>query len=239
MDNKIGIIGAMDVEIAILLKIMEENNSINKKQLGNLIFYSGKIFNNDVVVVKSGIGKVNAALCAYQLIYEFKVSKIINTGIAGAIAKDLGIFDMVVSTDAVYHDFDTVAFGYKPTVIPQMKESAFKADEKLIEIAQKSFLNINNEKNIKMIKGRIATGDQFISNKEVKNKIIEVCNPSCVEMEGCGIAHACYLANVPFLILRCMSDMADDNHEKVYDFNEKDAAEQSANVLIEMLKIGM
>ena len=236
MNKKIGIIGAMDVEINILIDLMKTQDNFEKKESGGLTFYTGLISGVDVVVVKSGVGKVNAALCALRLILEYNVSSIINTGIAGAIARGLGIFDMVVSTDAVYHDMDAVAFGYNPTEIPQMKVSAFPADEDMIKKAKAAFASLKNERNNKMIEGRIATGDQFISSRDVKNNIIDVCDPACVEMEGAAIAHTCFLNNVPYVILRCMSDMAEEDHEKVYVFNETEAAKQSAAVVIELLK---
>lgn len=224
---KIGIIGAMDEEVAYLKSIATEKTEKDG-------FVCGKIDGKEVVVVMSGIGKVNAALCAQKLILQFGVTHVINTGIAGAMAKGLKVLDMVASTDAVYHDFDTTGFGYKPTVIPRMETSEFKADEKMIEAANKAFEELKSSEVFKghnLINGRIASGDQFISNKEIKNKIIEICNPSCVEMEGAAIAHACYLNKVPYLVLRCMSDCADDGDESTYKFNDKIAAEMSAKLV--------
>ena len=234
--NKIGIIGAMDVEINIFCEEMEKNGSLKKTECGNLVFNEGKLCGKNVVVVKSGIGKVNAALCAQRLILQFGVEKIINTGIAGAIQENLHIHDMVVSTDAVYHDMDATAFGYEPTEIPQMHTSAFDADEKMIAAAEKAFAQSESAKKYKLIRGRIASGDQFISYAEQKEHIEEICSPACVEMEGAAIAHACFLNQVPFVILRCISDNADDSYEVTYSFNERIASEECASVVLKMLE---
>ncbi|MBD5408828.1 MAG: 5'-methylthioadenosine/adenosylhomocysteine nucleosidase [Treponema sp.] len=237
MTKKIGIIGAMDAEVAILLKCMQENGSgVEQTVFGGITFNEGQINGKTVVVAKSGIGKVNAALCAEQLILRFGVNAVINTGIAGALGGDLRIFDMAVSTDAVYHDMDAVYFGYKPTEIPQMKCSAFPADRGLIDLAKAAFKTMYNDGERKIVEGRIATGDQFISSKESKAHIKELCNPICVEMEGAAIAHACYLSGIPYVILRCISDMADDTVEQTYSFNENTAAEMSAKVVLEVIK---
>lgn len=234
--KKIGIIGAMDVEISIFCAEMEKNGSLKKTECGNLVFNEGNLCGKNVVVVKSGIGKVNAALCAQRLVLQFGVEKIINTGIAGAIQENLHIHDMVVSTDAVYHDMDATAFGYEPTEIPQMHTSAFDADEKMIAAAEKAFAQSESAKKYKLIRGRIASGDQFISYAEQKEHIEEICSPACVEMEGAAIAHACFLNQIPFVILRCISDNADDSYEVTYSFNEKIASEECASVVLKMLE---
>lgn len=235
--NKIGIIGAMETEVSLIKESMQKSGAMKEISAGGLVFFEGNIGGTDVVAVKSGVGKVNAALCAQNLIIRFGVTHIINTGIAGAMGGNLKIFDMVVSSDAVYHDMEAVAFGYKPTEIPQMKCSAFPADRKLIEIAKTAFEKANKISGRKILEGRIATGDQFIADKESKTHIREICFPLCCEMEGAAIAHACYLNNTPYLVLRCISDMADDTVEATYSFNEDDAAKESASVVLEMLNI--
>lgn len=231
--GKTGIIGAMEVE---LTKLKSELSDVKETVSGGLTFVEGVLNSRQVVLVRSGIGKVNAALCAQRLIKEFNVSSIINTGIAGAMAPGLGVLDVVVSTDALYHDFDVTGFGYKLTEIPQMKCSDFIADKTLIEAAKAAFNEVPEAAGHKMIEGRIASGDQFISDRNVKEKIRGACNPACVEMEGAAIAHASYLNEVPFVIIRCMSDMADDSGEKTYDFNEETAANLSAAIVKGMVK---
>lgn len=233
--NKIGIIGAMETEIALLKETMRKSGEVKQTEAGSLDFFEGEINGKSVVLVKSGVGKVNAALCAQRLSLQFGATHIINTGIAGAMGADLRIFDMAVSSDAVYHDMEAVAFGYKPTEIPQMKTSVFEADKNLIETAKKAFKKTNQNPERKIVSGRIATGDQFIADKKSKERIKEICSPVCCEMEGAAIAHACFLNKTPFVILRCISDMADDTVESTYSFNEDEAAKESAAVVLEMI----
>ena len=164
----IGIIGAMESEVDSIFANMTSKEKIN---INNLTFYKGLLFNKDVVVVKCGIGKVNAALCTQLLILTFKVDKIINTGIAGATGKGLNIYDFVVSSQAVYHDFDTSFFGYKLGQVPGMEET-FKADEDLQKLALQAFEKSELAKNHKIQNGLIASGDQFISGGERKSFII-------------------------------------------------------------------
>ena len=207
MEKKIGIIGAMSVEVEALKAEMQDKS---EKKAGGLTFFQGKLKGIEVVVVQSGVGKVNAALCAQRLILEFGVSQVINTGIAGAMASGLGVLDFVVSTEALYHDMDATGFGYKITQIPQMDVSVFPADEAMVKAAQDSFNRMEMAKGHKILAGLVASGDQFISDRAKKEKIRSDCNPACVEMEGAAIAHACYLNKTPFVIIRCMCDMADD-----------------------------
>lgn len=231
--NKIGIIGAMAIEIEILRSAMEQNGALEAVQEGGLTFYCGMLHGKNIVAVKSGVGKVNAALCAQRLALSFKVDGIINTGIAGAAAQGLGVFDMVVSSDALYHDMDAVVFGYKPCQIPQMDVFAFQADAALIAAAKAAFAESKYAATHRLVCGRVASGDQFISEKERKAHIIALCNPACIEMEGAAIAHSCFLNQIPYVILRCMSDTADD--EAAYSFNEKTAADESAEIVERMI----
>lgn len=231
MSKKVGIIGAMSVELELLKSKLGENPAVTKA--GGMIFTEGKINGISVVLVQSGVGKVNAALCAQRLILKFGCTHIINTGIAGAMASGLKVLDFVASTDAVYHDMDATGFGYKKTEIPQMKCSDFPADGKMLEAARSAFKEFPAEH--KLVFGRIATGDQFISDKEKKSAIQETCSPACVEMEGAAVAHACWINEIPFVIIRCMSDMADDDGESIYSFNENEAASLSGSLVLSML----
>lgn len=227
--RKIGIVGAMEVEVSYLKSIMTNAKST---QVANLSFFEGNLSGVDVVLVQSGIGKVNAAMCATILCSVFKVTHIINTGVAGGLQKDLHIFDVVVSKDAMYHDFDTTEFGYAPCTIPGLKTSIFEADDTLIELAKKAYQAGKFDK--KIVEGRIATGDIFVNSSKIKDKIISVCKAWCVEMEGAAIAHVSHIFNVPFVIIRCISDMA-ENTEEVY--HEETAAEVSSFLVENMLKM--
>lgn len=229
--NNIGIIGAMDEEVDILVNLMEVNEVIEK---ASLKFYKGKLENKDVVVVRCGIGKVNSALCAQILISEFNVEAVVNTGVAGALNSELDVFDIVISTDAIEYDFDTTVFGHKKGEIPRMETSTFIADERLIDFAYNS--SINEVKNHKVLKGRVITGDRFISSKELKDELVKEFNAYCGEMEGASIAHVCYLNKTPFVIIRAMSDKADGSADVVYDEFVKDAAHNSKDIVLNMLK---
>lgn len=229
--KKIGIIGAMSVEVNYLVDLMMQEDSKAHYGPAGMSFEEGTIHGVPAVVCKSGVGKVNAALCAQILILKYGCTHIINTGIAGAMGSGLGIMDFVVSDDAVYHDMDATGFGYKAGQVPQMDVFSFPADEKMIEAVQAAFEESEVTAGHKIVKGRIATGDQFISDKNVKAKIRENVDPACVEMEGAAIAHTCYLNKIPFVIVRCMSDMADDLSSNGYEFNESIAAEMSAKLV--------
>lgn len=228
----IGIIGAMETEVEFLYSQLQEK-SVQKYAF--LDFYVGKLFNKDVVIVKSGVGKVNSALCAQLLITNFNVKTIINTGIAGATGKGLGVFDFVVSTKAVYHDVDVQIFGYKKGQIPGCSQE-FLADEKLVQKAKEVFLKTEFSKEHQIKEGVIASGDQFISNKDIKTQIISDFSPMCVEMEGASIAHACTLNNVPFVIIRCMSDCADDSANNTYEFNEDICAKMCSTLVLQLIQ---
>lgn len=229
--NNVGIIGAMDEEVDILVNLMEVNEVIEK---ASLKFYKGKLENKDVVVVRCGIGKVNSALCAQILISEFNVEAVVNTGVAGALNSELDVFDIVISTDAIEYDFDTTVFGHKKGEIPRMETSTFIADERLIDFAYNS--SINEVKNHKVLKGRVVTGDRFISSKELKDELVKEFDAYCGEMEGASIAHVCYLNKTPFVIIRAMSDKADGSADVVYDEFVKDAAHNSKDIVLNMLK---
>ena len=234
--KKIGIIGAMETEIEFLRKLM--GSEIKKTEAGSIVFNEGKIHGVDVVVVRSGLGKVNAALCAQRLVLQFGCTNIINTGVAGAMAHGLGVMDFVVSTDAVYHDMDAVGFGYELGQVPQMSVFSFVADKGMIEAAKKAFADLGLSKEHQMIEGRIATGDQFISDK-VQLRHIKSLFPDAlaVDMESAAIAQTCHLLGVPFVSFRVLSDTpgADGHLTQYMDFWAS-MAERSFEVTRRFLK---
>ncbi|MBR5965089.1 MAG: 5'-methylthioadenosine/adenosylhomocysteine nucleosidase [Treponema sp.] len=234
--KKLGIIAAMEVESKIILDALKENGGVKETKAGGTTYYEGSIASVQIVLARSGVGKVNAALCAQRMILQFGADFIINTGIAGAIGKGLGVFDVVVSSDAVYHDMDAVAWGYKICQVPQMDVFSFEADKKMVEKIQTIFPTLQESKGHKLAVGRVASGDQFVADKELKARIIQNASPLCVEMEGAAIAHACYLCGVPFVIVRTLSDMADDKEETTYTFNEETAAHLSGAILLAIIK---
>lgn len=221
----LGIIGAMDVEVAGIKKLLKIDKEVEK---ASLVFYIGKHNNCDIVLVRSGIGKVNASMCAQILIDYFHVDKIINVGVAGGMANCLEIGDIVVSTDLIQHDFDTTDFGYEPGAIAGLDIRFFEADKHLIEAATKTSLPKH-----KIHKGRIASGDQFISKLEQKHKIIEMCNAYACEMEGAAIAHVCHLNKIPFVVIRSISDTCDTH--QTYEEMVEMAAENSTQIILSTL----
>jgi adenosylhomocysteine nucleosidase len=228
---KIGIIGAMDEEVDILKEIMDIQETIEKS---GLKFYIGRLEDKDVVLVRCGIGKVNAALCTQILLSEFNVNSVVNTGVAGALHSELGVYDIVISSDAMYHDFDTTVFGNKIGEIPRMDTSIFKADEKLINAAYES--TKEEVRSHKVVKGRIVTGDIFISSKELKDKLVNELGAYCGEMEGAAIAHVCHVNEVPFVVIRAMSDKADGSADVTYEEFVQEAAHNSKDIVLSMLR---
>ncbi|MDD2958807.1 MAG: 5'-methylthioadenosine/adenosylhomocysteine nucleosidase [Lachnospiraceae bacterium] len=224
--KKTGIIGAMDVEVAVLKKDMKVRKVC---RAAGMEFCEGELKGREVVVVRSGIGKVNAAVCTQILIDRFQVDAIINTGIAGSLNAEINIGDVVISTDVVHHDMDAVNFGYPLGQIPQMDVFSFQADEALAQTAARVCEKVNPE--IKVFRGRIVSGDQFIADKETKNRIVENFHGFCTEMEGAAIAQASYLNQVPFVIVRAISDKADDSAAMDYPAFEKKAVEHSVRLL--------
>lgn len=228
--NKIGIIGAMDLEVEEL-KSKLSNTQITKK--AGMEFNEGILNGASVVIVRCGIGKVNAALCVQILADLFHVTHVINTGIAGSLNARLDIGDILISRDALHHDMDTTIFGYQLGEVPQMGLREFPADEHLIALAQASCARVNPD--IHSLVGRVVSGDQFISSKEVKDKLISTFQGDCAEMEGASIAHGAYLNEIPFVIIRAISDKADDSAEMDYPSFEKAAARHSARLVEDMV----
>lgn len=229
--KKIGIIGAMEAEVAALKESMQ-NVKIRTK--AGMSFYEGTIEEKDVVVVQCGIGKVNAAMCVQILADLYDVTHVINTGVAGSLNVRLDIGDILVSIDAVQHDMDVTVFGYAKGQVPGTDRREFVADEELRRVAAKACRTVNPD--IHVLEGHVVSGDQFISNGEVKDMLIEEFHGDCAEMEGASIAQAAVLNGLPFVVIRAISDKADGSAEMDYPAFEKKAAEHCANMVIEVVK---
>ena len=229
--TKIGIIGAMELEVEQLKKEMAVKSVVTK---AGMDFFEGTLDDVPVVVVRSGIGKVNAALCVQILADVFQVSHVINTGVAGSLNAKLDIGDILISRDALHHDMDTTIFGYQPGEVPQMGFREFRADERMMELAREACEKVNPD--IRVMFGRVVSGDQFISSKEVKERLIALFQGDCAEMEGASVAHGAYLNGLPFVIIRAISDKADDSAEMDYPTFEAAAAKHSAALVKEMIK---
>lgn len=228
--KKIGIIGAMAQEVERLKGKMEVRRTVSK---ASMEFWEGTLCGTEAVVVQSGIGKVNAAICAQVLCDLFAVTHIINTGVAGSLKNEIEIGDIVVSTDALHHDMDACVLGVRLGEVPQAGCLAFPADAHLQQLAVSCCKEVDAGHAV--YQGRVVSGDQFISSRQVKEKIVEKFQGFCVEMEGAPIAQAAYLNHIPFIIIRAVSDKADDRAEMDFAAFEKEAAARSAALVEHML----
>jgi len=229
--SKIGIIGAMELEVEQLKVEMTVDKVVTKAGMN---FHEGTLNGASVVVVRCGIGKVNAALCVQILADVFEVSHVINTGVAGSLNADLDIGDILISKDALHHDMDVTIFGYRLGEVPQMGFREFTADERLVTLAKTACEKVNPDIHVRV--GRVVSGDQFISDHEVKARLIAEFQGDCTEMEGASIAHGAFLNQIPFVIIRAISDKADDSAEMDYPTFETAAARHSAALVMEMVK---
>lgn len=229
--KKIGIIGAMELEVETLQAKMNVKSIIEK---ASMRFYEGSLNETEVVIVRSGVCKVNAGICVQILADIFGVTHIINTGVAGSLDARIDIGDIVISTDAMYHDVDATIFGYQPGEVPQLGCREFIADKQMAELAMFSCRESNPH--IQVFAGRVVSGDQFVSQKEVKERLISVFGGLCAEMEGAAIAQASSLNNIPFVIIRAISDKADESAEMDYPEFERRAAYDCAKLVEHMIK---
>ena len=192
---KIGIIGAMDIEVEELINSMEE---IKKETISSIDFYEGKIQNKNVVVAKCGVGKVHAAVCTQTMILKYAPDAIINTGVAGSLSPDLDIADIVISDGVVQHDFDISSFGHPVGLISGLDLVKITCNEELVKKLENAAKTLEDTH---VAVGTVASGDQFICSKEKKDYIVDNFNALCTEMEGAAIGHVCYINNVDFCII--------------------------------------
>ena len=225
MIKKIGIIGAMEEEVAALREKLTDAKQLRKASMD---FYSGNLNGREVVIVRSGIGKVNAGICTQILADLYEVDAVINTGIAGSLKAEINIGDIVISTEALQHDMDATGFGYEPGVIPQMDVSCF------LEKAKAACKEAVPE--IGVFTGRVVSGDQFISDRDVKERIARQFGGMCTEMEGAAIAQAAYLNGIPFVVIRAISDKADDSATVDYPAFERKAIAHSVALVENLLR---
>lgn len=225
---KIGIIGAMDEEIIIL---KEKLKNINTTVIAGCEFYQGQLNGKEVILTKSGIGKVAASIATTLLLEHFKPDSIINTGSAGGYDKNLNVGDIVISTEVRFHDVDLTAFGYEIGQMAQLPP-AFIADKKLIDIAQNAAETI---KDLNIIQGLICTGDIFMADPK-KTEIARNNFPTMAacEMEAAAIAQVCFQFNVPFVIIRSLSDIAGKKSELSFEQFLPIAA-KNASILVEAI----
>jgi len=226
----IGIIGAMDEEVAVYLYHLQNKKT---KKWNIFTFYEGKMYGKDVVIVKSGVGKVFAAMVSQKLIDAYNVESVIFTGVGGSLNNELAIGDVVVSVDSCHHDFDAQPLGFKRGQISYTDYRFFKADGKLLKLALSAKLDGH-----KILKGRILTGDQFMTHKDKEEKryLHEELEGDCVEMEGAAVAQVCHMNTIPHVIIRSVSDKADGSAVADYDKFRFIVAENSFKIVDHMLR---
>lgn len=228
---KLGIIGAMDVEVSSIRSNMSD---VKIMERAGMKFYDGKLHTLPVVVVQSGVGKVNAGICV-QILADFcHVTHVINTGVAGSLDNRINIGDFVISSDAMYHDVDATVFGYQKGEVPQLGMVSFPADKALINAASAACSAAAPD--VSTFIGRVVSGDQFICERSHKTSIAQTFHGMCCEMEGAAVAQACTLNKIPFVILRAISDKADESVQISYDQFEAKAANDSARIVLELAK---
>lgn len=228
----LGVIGAMEEEVEILKKNMDIKE---EKEIAGMTFYVGTLHDKDIVLVRSGVGKVNMAACTQILIDEFNVEALVNSGVSGTLDPELNQGDIIISTNAVQHDFDTTACGGKVGEIERLGITYFDADKELIDIAVKAGESLDN---VTIKEGTVASGDVFVAGGEVADKIVEnFGNVQAVEMEGASMAHVAYLNKVPYVIIRSVSDKADGGAELSYEEFLPLAAKNASTLIDEFIKL--
>lgn len=227
---KLGIIGAMDVEVA---SIKEKIHMTAKREVANMEFVEGTIGKLTCVVVKCGVGKVNAAMCVQILADLFSVTHIVNTGVAGSLNQNLHIGDILIVDQAVHHDVDATNFGYALGEVPGLSLKAFDSDRELSKYAETAVKQAAPD--VQVLHGTAASGDIFVRTKEKKEWIREKFHADCCEMESAAIAQACTLNRIPFVIIRAISDQADESTAVSYDIFEREAAIHCANAVFHLV----
>ena len=226
----IGIIGAMDEEVASL---KEAADITETREIAAMTFCRGALGDRPVVIVQCGMGKVNAGICAHTLIREFGCDRIINTGVAGSLDNRLDIGDIVVSTEAVQHDYDVSFLGFDKGEIPYTGLTAFPADEALRAAAEAVR---QTAPEVHVLEGRVCSGDQFISEGDQRDRITSAFGGLYCEMEGGAVAQACYLNDVPYVIIRAISDKPDETEFVEYSVFEAEAAAHCAHIVEYMVE---
>ncbi|MGL5756083.1 MAG: 5'-methylthioadenosine/adenosylhomocysteine nucleosidase [Paraclostridium sp.] len=228
----LGVIGAMEEEVKILKDKMDIEETVD---VAGMEFYKGTLDKKNIVLVRSGVGKVNMATCTQILIDKFNVTALVNSGVAGTMDKNLNQGDIVISTDAVQHDFDTTVFGDPLGEISRLDIRFFEADKNMINIACEAAKKVSD---INIKQGRVASGDQFVAGGDVADKIKKnFGDVAAVEMEGAAMAQVAYLNKIPFVIIRSISDKADGSADLSYEEFLPIAAKNASALLEEFVKL--
>ena len=230
---KYGIIGALDEEIEYF---KEAVSNYKEERQAAITFYSGEWYGHSIVFCKCGVGKVNAALTTQLLIDRYDVQSIIFTGVAGALDDSLNVGDVVISSECQEHDMDATAYGFERGIIPMYDgPSIFPAAKKLIKAAQKAAGSVEEFQG-KVVIGKIISGDKFVADKAEVEELRQLFQASCVEMEGAAVAHVANVNDIPYLVIRSISDKANGQAADSFDNYVKYAAKISADIVEKLLK---
>ncbi|ANE47441.1 MTA/SAH nucleosidase [Paenibacillus swuensis] len=228
-NTTIGLIGAMDEEIQLML---EQLKNVKESQAAGIIYYEGQFKGKSLVLCKSGVGKVNAAVCTQLLIDRYRVNAVLFTGVAGAVDPSLNIGDIVISTECLQHDMDVTALGYERGIIPFAAVSRFTADPTLVALAEASCARLFDGRSVK---GIVLSGDQFVADRDKVRDLYESMQGACTEMEGAAVAQVCSMNGVPYVVIRSMSDKADGSaHVNFGEFTIQ-ASENSHRIVEDMI----
>lgn len=229
--RKIGVIGAMASEVALVKEAMAAEGPVNTTRVGDLEFHEGTASGVPVAVVQCGVGMVNAACCTETLVDRFGVDAVINTGVAGSLDDRIDIGDVLIATDAVNHVMDATNLGYAPGQTPDLDVLAFPADEGMRQAAEA----VATQLGMRAHTGRVASGDRFVCDPADRARIASTFGARCCEMEGAAIAQVCHLAHTPCLIVRAISDKADGTSDVDYPQFEAKAARDCASLVLRLL----
>ncbi|GGO77093.1 5'-methylthioadenosine/S-adenosylhomocysteine nucleosidase [Marinobacterium nitratireducens] len=225
----IGIIGAMDQEVELLKSAID---GCEEQRFAGYSFYTGKLHGQPVVLLQSGIGKVNAAISTALLLQVFAPDCVINTGSAGGFDPALDVGDVVISTEVRHHDVDVTVFGYEPGQVPGLP-AAFEPDPLLAQIAERC---IGKRQGVKTVRGLIATGDSFMNCPErVARTRVLFPAMKAVEMEAAAIAQTCHRFDTPFIIIRALSDIAGKESNLSFEQFLETAARHSAEMVMDIV----
>ena len=230
--KKIGIIAAMEEEMQQIKEIME---GISEKKIYNLTFYIGTISQKECIIVECGIGKVNAARTTQILIDNFDIEYIVNVGTAGATSRELNTTDVVIADKLIQHDFDITAFGHPRGYITGVGQYV-NTDEKLVSKCKDVMNSIDTNNEYNVFVGTVASGDMFCTDRNIADGLLSEFNAICVEMEGAAIGQICALDNVPFIVIRSISDSPNGNNNIQFDEYLKISSKRCATFLKELFK---
>lgn len=225
----IGIIGALDIELERLIGAMREPAH---REISGVPFTCGKLLGTDVVIARAGVGKVNAAVCAQTMALIYEPELIINSGVSGALSPELRVGDVVIGTDVVQHDVDTTALGDEPGFVSTVDRLSFPLDN----FASTAISAAAEELGIRAVRGRIASGDQFVASTERKEEIVRLFSAVTCEMEAGAIAHVCFLNRIPCAVIRSISDGGNEEAPMSYEEFLPLAAKNSSELTLAYLK---